>query len=58
MMKFAFGMQVNIKVYQIFLIDLWKVGASWILERRESYKRGGSWSRKGAPFTNYAFPIK
>ena len=21
-------------------------------------KGGGGWSRKGAPFTNYAFPIK
>ena len=49
MMNFVFGMQVNIKAYQIFLIELWKVGASWISRKEGILEKWGVDLEKGPP---------
>ena len=52
-------MQIGYKSYSVytsvFLIDLWKVGISWISRKRGILGKGGGWSRKGGydPLTNY-----
>ena len=43
----------------VFLIDLWKVGTSWISRKGEILEKGG-WSRKGGsmtPPTNYGWQV-